>query len=85
MLSDIYQYNVVTDEYRRRYKPNLWKVWFAEEGGIATVTSWDPPPNIGTRMYQAYEAPEKAGCMTYLEAKDELDAFMKARKMEENK
>ena len=85
MLKDIFRYDFVIDQYVRRPMRTLWKVWFAETGGIATIVSWDPPITIGPRTYHAYDEPEKAGRMVFLEARDELEAFMKASKMEAEK
>lgn len=83
MLKDIFVYGAATSEYRRRSRSNLWKVWVTEIEGIKHIEAWYPLVTISTSTYRLFEYGEKSGRMMYIEAQDELEAFSKALKMQE--
>jgi len=85
MLKDIFRYNVETDNYVRRLGATLWKVWVTETEGIKRIEEWSPLLAITPSTYSLYERGEKSERIMYVEAQDELEAFAKAMKMQEEK
>lgn len=87
MLSDIYTYDINRAEFRRKFKPDLgvWMAYGVETGGVYAVELCTHAATLSEHAYRAFASRETIERVTYLEARDELEAFMKARKMEADK
>lgn len=87
MLRDIYNYDVVTAQYKRRYTPDhgVWMAYGVNKGGVYAVELCTDAVTLSEYAFRAFKSREDIEGVEYIIARDELDAFMKARKMEENK